>query len=81
MCVKTWNRIEATGKNISKTCKSRYNIFINNILLISSNKLTNAFFIVSIEGSTLNLDISLTKLRELIESSYPNPLTIDDINK
>lgn len=39
------------------------------------------FFIVSVEGSTLNLDISLTKLRELIESSYPNPLTIDDINK
>ncbi|XP_026823230.1 uncharacterized protein LOC113561163 isoform X3 [Rhopalosiphum maidis] len=36
---------------------------------------------VSVESSTLNLDISPTKLRELIESSYPNPLTIDDINK
>ncbi|XP_015380168.1 PREDICTED: uncharacterized protein LOC107173931 isoform X2 [Diuraphis noxia] len=36
---------------------------------------------VSVEGSKLNLDISQTKLRELIESSYPNPLTIDDINK
>lgn len=39
------------------------------------------FFLFPIEGSKINLDISQTKLRELIESSYPNPLTVDDINK
>lgn len=38
--------------------------------------------LVSVESPTaLNLDISQVKLRELIESSYPNPLTVDDINK
>jgi len=36
---------------------------------------------VPVEGSMLNMDISQTKLRELIESSYPNPLTVEDINK
>lgn len=39
------------------------------------------FFLVSFDDSALKLDITQTKLRELIESSYPNPLTIDDINK
>ncbi|VVC32030.1 Nucleoside phosphorylase domain [Cinara cedri] len=36
---------------------------------------------VPVESSTTNSDITRTKLRELIESSYPNPLTIDDIYK
>ncbi|XP_025405801.1 uncharacterized protein LOC112680036 isoform X2 [Sipha flava] len=37
---------------------------------------------VSVESPTaVNLEISRVKLRELIESSYPNPLTVDDINK
>jgi len=38
-------------------------------------------FLVSTESSKINFDITQTKLRELIESSYPNPLTVDDINK
>lgn len=58
-------------------CVSKLEIELKQ-LEITSVKPVNQVFV---EGSTLNLDISLTKLRELIESSYPNPLTIDDINK
>lgn len=84
MCIKTRNWIKAAGKNGSKTYKSRYNvqykIIIRWFLFLTSQPIKYVF-IVSVEGSKLNLDISQTKLRELIESSYPNPLTIDDINK
>ncbi|XP_050541740.1 uncharacterized protein LOC126905766 isoform X2 [Daktulosphaira vitifoliae] len=36
---------------------------------------------VSAEPESSKVEITPTKLRELIESSYPNPLTIDEISK
>lgn len=43
----------------------------------------NLFVLVSADDSTLGKQIPLTeeKVLELIESSYPNPVTVEDIAK
>lgn len=84
---KSLSKLEIELNQLEKTIVkpvNRGNIYLFYLVCWFVNSFLQMYafvFSVSFEGLTPNLDISHTKLRELIESSYPNPLTIDDINK